>query len=206
MKYQNFIHRALFTITLLAFNLTLQINARAEDPTSICRRLPAIPAPQTASTLRLLTAYAMPTIIAQFGTGDSETDYVYQKLAARGEEQTLRDFTRTAQPYYWEFSLFWSFSELPAERTLTPLTEAYQHHENRLREAYKICRAFNAQFFVERHKPNISNIYNATLLEQILSTLEEQRITALIQLYAPQAIIPPSANFSASSIATGDQP
>lgn len=206
MKYQSLIQRIISTIILLAFNLTLQVHARAEDPASICRRLPVVPAPQAASTLRLLTAYAMPTIIAQFGTRENETDYVYQKLAARGEEQTLRDFTRTAQPYHWEISLFWNLSRHPAQRILTPLTEAYQHHENRLREAYKICHAFNAQSFIGRHKPKTSTPHNTTSLELMLSTLEEQRITALIQIYAPQAIISPSSNFPASSIATGELP
>ncbi len=204
MKYQNLIRRYIFSFTLLTFSLTPNISAFAEDPASICRRLPAIPAPQNASTLRLLTAYAMPTIIAQIGTWASETDYVYQKNVTRGEGQTLRDFTRTTQPYQWEISLFWNFSELPAERTLTPLTEAYQHQEHRLREAYKICRTLNDQFFIDRYKPEISSIHNTASLDQMLFALETQRITALLQIYAPHAIIYSPPNFLASPITLGE--
>ncbi len=200
MKHQRLIHRIIYLLTLLTFHLTLQTSAFADSPASICRRLPMIPAPQNVSTLRLLTAYAMPTIVAQFGTWASQTDYIDQ---ATSDGQTLRNFARTAQPYQWEIGLFWDFSRLPAERTLTPLTEAYRHHEDRLHEAYKICRALNDRFYIDRRKPEISHIHNTTSLEQMLLTLEEQRVIALLQIYAPQAITSPSSKPSASSIATG---
>lgn len=206
MNYQKPVYPLIFLLTFLTLNFSSSTRAAADNPANICRRLPTIPAPQTTSTLRLLTAYAMPTIVARLGSWQNETDYIYQKLNTNAQSQTIRDFARTAQPYHWEISLFWNFSRLPTERTLTPLTESYQHHETRLHEAYKICRSLDDRFDADRRSTRSSAVHNTPLLDQMLLTLEQQRITALLHIYAPQTFISQPSHFPASSIATGKLP
>lgn len=205
MKHQKLLHRFTFSLTLLSLFLVGNRIAFAEDPASICQRLPAIPSPQTTSSLRLFAAYLTPTIIAQFGTSANQTDYTYQNVV-NDRSQTLRDFTRAAQPYNWEISLFWNLSRLPEERTLTPLTEAFQHQEYQLREAYRICRELRKYAFQNDPDTKISNINNTTSMEQILSELDEQRITALLRIYSPKILNYDSVTSTNAVFATGVTP
>lgn len=189
-------HHFTCIITAILLSLTSTSTAFATSPTKICQRLPTHPAPQTTSTLRLLTAYAMPTIVARFWTWNSEVDHIYeQQMTGTATPQTLREFTRTARPYQWEINLFWNLGQL-TRPTTTPLAEAYTHHEYRLREAHEICKSLRKYTYPLSH--HTSN------LEVILTELAEQRITSLLKIYAPEAITAPQTNPNHHEFAAGE--
>lgn len=160
----------------------------AKPSAQICQHLPNIPAPQTASTLRLFTAYAMPTLVARFWTWQNEFDHIYAaQYPGQSTDQLLREFTRTTRPYQWEITLLWKLS-LPGNHTTTPLTEAYAHHETRLREAYDLCKSLRPYHFPPKPDRNFSPDHGTPFLEAMLAELAEQRAAALLQIYVPEAL------------------